>query len=127
MASGAPCAQVSSLLHPAPSDPLGPREEREESPRRPDTREPQLRHSGACPTGAEGPIFTSRLHLPSSPPIFTPHLRPCRQREVYEEPPIDRPALILEMLLHVTFLMLMTYACMSKRIIAEAFYLYQAP
>ena len=35
--------------------------------------------------------------------------------------------IILEMLLHVTFLMLMTYACMSKRIIAEAFYLYQAP
>ena len=61
------------------------------------------------------------------PPPVTPHLHPCRQREVYKEPEIDRPALILEMLLHVTFLMLMTYACMSKRIIAEAFYLYQAP
>ena len=69
----------------------------------------------------------SRVFRCKSPPIFTPHLRPCRQREVYKEPEIDRPALILEMLLHVTFLMLMTYACMSKRIIAEAFYLYQAP
>ena len=97
-------------------------------------RIPESRSCGtlACPTGAAGPIFplpsstpifTSHLH----PPIFTPHLRPCRQREVYKEPEIDRPALILEMLLHVTFLMLMTYACMSKRIIAEAFYLYQAP
>ena len=49
------------------------------------------------------------------------------QRAEGDDPEIDRPALILEMLLHVTFLMLMTYACMSKRIIAEAFYLYQAP
>lgn len=56
-----------------------------------------------------------------------PHLRPCRQREVYVEPEIDRPALILEMLLHTAFLMLMTYACVDKRIISEAFYLYQAP
>mgnify|MGYP006079705441 CR=1 FL=1 len=56
-----------------------------------------------------------------------PHLRSCRQREVYVEPEIDRPALILEMLLHTAFLMLMTYACVDKRIISEAFYLYQAP
>ena len=38
-----------------------------------------------------------------------------------------RLVLILEMLLLITFLMLMTYACMDKRIIAEAFYLYEAP
>jgi hypothetical protein len=126
-----------SLLSASPCSqrPLGPRGEREESPRRPDAREPQLRHSGACPTVADGPIFSPHLrlpllnprpHPPSSPPICTPYLRPCRQREVYVEPEIDRPALILEMLLHITFLMLMTYACMDKRIIAEAFYLYQA-
>ena len=56
--------------------PLGPRGEREESPRRPDTREPQLRHSGACPTVADGPIFSPHLHLPSSTPHLTPHLHP---------------------------------------------------
>ena len=38
-----------------------------------------------------------------------------------------RLVLILEMLLLITFLMLMTYACMDKRIIAEVSYLYQAP
>ena len=40
---------------------------------------------------------------------------------------MNRPALIYELLLHTAFLMLMTYACVDKRNISEAFYLYQAP